>query len=71
MEANESQELQEHAEHAEHDQSLRPVALTMTLPASGSTSMSWESGGDVGTSVPPAYFAPPPIACAICTVVGW
>jgi hypothetical protein len=33
MEANEAQELQEHAEHAGHSDSLRPVALTMTVLA--------------------------------------
>ena len=33
MEANEAQELQEQAESAEHDNSLRPVALTMTVLA--------------------------------------
>jgi len=33
MEANEAHELQEHAEHAAHSDSLRPVALTMTLLA--------------------------------------
>jgi len=33
MEANEAQELQEHAEHAGHSDSLRPVALTMTILA--------------------------------------
>ncbi|MGA2348965.1 MAG: DUF4337 domain-containing protein [Terracidiphilus sp.] len=33
MEANEAQELQEHAEHGGHDQSMRPVALTMTILA--------------------------------------
>jgi hypothetical protein len=33
MEANEVQELQEHAEHAEHDQTMLPVALTMTILA--------------------------------------
>jgi hypothetical protein len=33
MEPNEAQELQEQAEHIEHEQSLRPVALTMTVLA--------------------------------------
>jgi hypothetical protein len=33
MEANEAQELQEHAEHAGHEQTMRPVALTMTILA--------------------------------------
>jgi hypothetical protein len=33
MEANEAQELQEQAEHGEHDQSLRPVAFTMSVVA--------------------------------------
>jgi hypothetical protein len=33
MEPNEAQELQEQAEHAEHENSLRPVALTMTVLA--------------------------------------
>ncbi|MGA7833147.1 MAG: DUF4337 domain-containing protein [Terracidiphilus sp.] len=33
MEVNEAQELHEHAEHAGHDQSMRPVALTMTVLA--------------------------------------
>lgn len=33
MEANEAQELQEHAEHGAHEQSMRPVALTMTFLA--------------------------------------
>ena len=33
MEPNEAQELQEHAEHAGHEQTMRPVALTMTILA--------------------------------------
>ena len=33
MEPNEAHELQEHAEHAGHEQTLRPVALTMTILA--------------------------------------
>jgi hypothetical protein len=33
MEANEAQELQEHAEHGSHDNSMRPVAFTMSLLA--------------------------------------
>jgi hypothetical protein len=33
MEANEVQELHEHAEHASHEQTLRPVAFTMSVLA--------------------------------------
>jgi hypothetical protein len=33
MEANEVQELREHAEHVSHEQTLRPVAFTMSLLA--------------------------------------
>jgi hypothetical protein len=33
MEPNEAQELQEHAEHVAHEQTLRPVAFTMSVLA--------------------------------------
>ena len=33
MEANEAQELKEHAEHVAHEETLRPVAFTMSLLA--------------------------------------
>jgi hypothetical protein len=33
MEANEVQELKEHAEHAAHEESMRPVAFTMSVLA--------------------------------------